>query len=86
MNLPAILQRNNSTLSQRRKDNDLFEIDFVLRLDSGGEVNGLFVHSMTPTDPYPYQRMLKIGETSIARRERRTQELQKNRLMKTLFH
>lgn len=57
----------------------------VFTLDSG-DINGLVFHSVTPIDSHPYQRTLKFGETPIARRERRTQELQKNRLMKTLFH
>ncbi len=41
---------------------------------------------MSPTDYSQYKRITKSGETPIARRERRTQELQRNRLMKHLFH
>ncbi len=50
------------------------------------DANNLLHLTMTSIDYPQYQRLFKFGETPIARRERRTQELQKNRLMKNLYH
>lgn len=40
--------------------------------------------SIGSTNPRPQQS--KVGETPIARRERRTQELQRTRLTRNLYH
>lgn len=85
VNLPTITQRNGSTLSQRKDINILLYSNYLLFIDSA-DVNALRYHSMSPTDYPQYQRITKFGETPIARRERRTQELQKNRLMKNFYH
>ena len=49
-------------------------------------MTGLFHQALSPTNYSAQQHLIKVGETSIARRERRTQELQKNRLLKNLYH
>jgi hypothetical protein len=49
-------------------------------------MNSVLRNSLSPTNYSHQQHLLKVGETPIARRERRTQELQKNRLMRNLYH
>ncbi|CAF1171788.1 unnamed protein product [Rotaria sp. Silwood1] len=50
------------------------------------DVNGFLHNSSSPKNESQNQNYIKFGETSIARRERATHELQKNRLMKSLYH
>lgn len=58
----------------------------IFRYLASADVNGRLNHTISPTELYHNQRMFKMGETPVARRERRTQELQKNRLSKALYH
>ncbi|CAF0829487.1 unnamed protein product [Rotaria sp. Silwood1] len=48
--------------------------------------SGLLHSSLSQTNAGSQQQLLKIGETPIARRERRTQELQRTRLTRNLYH
>ncbi|CAF4038966.1 unnamed protein product, partial [Rotaria sordida] len=50
------------------------------------DLNNLFHNSSSPKHDSQNQNLTKFSETSIARRERATHELQKNRLMKNLYH
>jgi hypothetical protein len=86
-NLPSIKQGNNSPLFQSKDKNIFVDINyswFVL-IDPIDVVDSLY-HPLSPTNYFDHQCLIKIGETPIARRERRTHALQKNRLMKNLFH
>ncbi|CAF3515351.1 unnamed protein product [Rotaria socialis] len=48
--------------------------------------SALLNSSLSPTNAGSQQQLLKLGETPIARRERRTQELQRTRLTRNLYH
>ncbi|CAF0822869.1 unnamed protein product [Rotaria sordida] len=48
--------------------------------------SGLLQSSLSQTNAGSQQQLLKFGETPIARRERRTQELQRTRLTRNLYH
>ncbi|CAF2736724.1 unnamed protein product [Rotaria sp. Silwood2] len=48
--------------------------------------NGILHSSLSQTNAGSQQQLLKFGETPIARRERRTQELQRTRLTRNLYH
>ncbi|CAF3219436.1 unnamed protein product [Rotaria sp. Silwood2] len=50
------------------------------------DVNGQLHNSSSPKNDSQNQNITQFGKTSIARRERATHELQKNRLMKSLYH
>jgi hypothetical protein len=48
--------------------------------------SGLLHSSLSQTNAGAQQQLLKFGETPVARRERRTQELQRTRLTRNLYH
>jgi hypothetical protein len=58
---------------------------WFVHIDPIDAVDSLY-QPLSPTNYFDHQCLIKIGETPIARRERRTHELQKNRLMKNFFH
>lgn len=49
-------------------------------------IGGLLNSPLSQTNTGSQQQLLKIGETPIARRERRTQELQRTKLTRNLYH
>lgn len=60
----------------------LLSFFFIESSDAGG----LWYNPLNLKNDNQNQVPAKIGETSIARRERATQELQKSRLMKNLYY
>jgi hypothetical protein len=82
--LPPIIQGSVITPSQGKKDEFLNE-QFDGNLLSIDPSDVLYSSLSQPTAA-PQQQSTKFGETPVARRERRTQELQRTRLTRNLYH
>lgn len=87
MVLPPIVRGNNATPSQGRARSCFFDGEkqsniFIDPTSATGLINS----SMSQTNAGSQQQLLKLGETPVARRERRTQEIQRTRLTRNLYH